>query len=121
MENGFSLKNISTRALVDELVNRAGVDQYRSMPFGDINIQRKYTNRGDITCPCVLLIHDGAFDDEHVQMATFRRFCFKGTGEQLNQFSELMKTRGKELTRHDLYLIVTCLSVNEGFTERDFL
>lgn len=61
MENEATIKTISTRELVEELVSRAGVELYRAVPYGDIRIHRKYTNRGEITCPCVLLVNEEAY------------------------------------------------------------
>lgn len=52
---------------------------------------------------------------------TFRRIKFVGTPEQAKSLAEVFETRGKDLTRHDLYTILTALKVGDGFAEEDFL
>ena len=52
---------------------------------------------------------------------TTRRFQLSGSEEQMKALAEVFKTRGKDLTRHDLYIILTTMEVAEGITEEDCL
>ena len=51
---------------------------------------------------------------------TTRRFKLSGTDDQIKELSEILRTRGKDLTRHDLYIILTAMEVADGFTDEDF-
>lgn len=52
---------------------------------------------------------------------TLRRFTLAGTEDEIKCLADIFKTRGKDLTRHDLYIILSTMDIADGFDEEDFL
>lgn len=57
------MKNIPTKALVEELASRHGIELHNASLYGTLRIRRRYDIcRGEINCPYVLLITQDAYE-----------------------------------------------------------